>query len=66
MKRQYKEILPSYNDQMHKDNPYFHKPPDFSKLAKEYPIIQQFIIKNGDGRISYNFSEKNAAKCFIE
>ena len=62
MKRRYYETIPNYNDRIHKDNPYFNKPPDFSKLSRKYPALNEYIYKKQDGSIGYKFFEKNATK----
>lgn len=62
MKRLYKEILPTYNEFIHDDNPYRANPPDFGVLSKDYPELKQYIVYGESGKVFYKWSEPNATK----
>ena len=64
MKRKYYETIPNYNDRIHKENPYFNKPPDFLELSRKYPVLNNYIYKKQDGSVGYKFFEKSATKYF--
>ena len=62
MKRRYKEILPSYNDRIHEENPYKDNPPDFAKLAEEFPEIRKYLSEKEGGGMSMHWSNPHATK----
>ena len=54
--------MPTYNQQIQKDNPYYANPPDFKRLAENYPYLQQYLQQKEDGSVIYQFNKKNATK----
>ena len=62
MKRRYREVLPSYNDLIHDENPYKDNPPDFAELAKDYPEIRPYIIDCSDGKKTMRWNDHDATR----